>query len=181
MHAQIHLCLTTTVNREYRLRPLRTSSAMAARSYGVYFRNCLRSNFHRELHRLPLLPESPFPLRPTQDRLTLWCRECVTDNPRKGHAGSDSSDRGCTGYPDKHKYTPPRFRGGTRVFLQESDPLPSWQSMSPIEEEPPTWLISAFYCMARVDTCHPCDCMRSTSTRSSHHLGNHVSFQKDLG
>jgi hypothetical protein len=37
-----------------------------------------------------------------------------------------------------------------------------------------------FACV-RVDICHPGNCMHSTSMRSSHHLGNHVSFQKDLG
>jgi hypothetical protein len=72
----IHLCMTTTVNWEYRLRPLRTSSAMVARSYDVYFRNCLRNNFRRELHRLspPDRMAGPprFPSAPNQDRLTLW-------------------------------------------------------------------------------------------------------------
>jgi hypothetical protein len=38
-----------------------------------------------------------------------------------------------------------------------------------------------FSACARVDTCHPWDCMHSTITCSSHHLGNHVSLQKDLG
>jgi hypothetical protein len=37
-----------------------------------------------------------------------------------------------------------------------------------------------FACV-RVDICHSGNFMRSTSTRSSQHLGNHVSFQKDLG
>ena len=40
---------------------------------------------------------------------------------------------------------------------------------------------SVLFTCTRVDTCHPGNCMRSIRTPSSHHLGNHVSFQKDLG
>jgi hypothetical protein len=156
--------MTTTINREYRLRPLRTSSAMAARSHGVDFQNFLRSNFRRELHRLSPPPaEWSFPIRPTQDRLTLWCRECVTDNPRKGQR---------------------RFRTvseDVRGFFCKSQTLPFWQSLSPLEEEPPTRLISAFYCMARVDTCHPCNCTRSCNVRAFHRLEITCPTNKDLG
>jgi hypothetical protein len=52
----------------------KTSSSMASRSHGVDFRNCLRSNFHRELHRLSpcRMAGPPISHPPTQDRLTLW-------------------------------------------------------------------------------------------------------------
>ena len=156
--------MTTIVNREYRLKPLRTSSTMAARSHSVDFRNCLRSNFRRELHRLSPPPvEWPFPIRPAQDRLTLWCRECVTDNPCKGQCRFGLFQRMYEGFSSRVR------------------PLPFWQSMSPMEEEPPTRLISAFYCMARVDTCHPCDCMRSYNVHASYHLKITCPSKKDLG
>jgi hypothetical protein len=101
-----------------------------------------------------LLPprQNPFPIRPAQDRLTLWCRECVTDNPRKG----------------QRRFR--RFRRCTRVFLQGSDPFLLAVRESKWRREPPTRLIAAFYCMVRVDTCRPCDCMRSGNVRASHHL-----------
>jgi hypothetical protein len=41
--------------------------------------------------------------------------------------------------------------------------------------------LAILFACTRVDTCHPWNCMCSTSTRSSHHLEIHVSFQKDLG
>jgi hypothetical protein len=98
-----------TVNREYRLGPLETSSAMATGSHGVDFQNSFRKQFPQGTTppRLPLwpTPEWLFLLPPTQDRLTLWCREYVTDNPRKGH----------------RRFR--RFRRCTRVFLQGSDPF----------------------------------------------------------
>jgi hypothetical protein len=34
------------------------------------------------------------------------------------------------------------------------------------------------FACTRVDTCHPGNYMRSIRTPSSHHLGNHVSFQR---
>jgi hypothetical protein len=38
-----------------------------------------------------------------------------------------------------------------------------------MEEEPPTWLISAIlFACVWVDTCHPCNCMHSFSMRSFH-------------
>jgi hypothetical protein len=50
------------------------SSAMASRSHSVDFQNCVRSNFHRELHRLSLcrMVGPPISHPPTHDRLTLW-------------------------------------------------------------------------------------------------------------
>jgi hypothetical protein len=149
--------MTTTVNREYRLRPLRTSSAMAARSHGVDFRNLLRSNFRRELPRLPLPPppaEWSFPIRPTQDRLTLWCRECVTDNPRKG----------------QRRFR--RFRRCTRVFLQGSDPFLLAVRESKWRREPPTRLIAAFIAwsgltlVAHATACVPATCVPPTIWKS---------------
>jgi hypothetical protein len=45
----------------------------------------------------------------------------------------------------------------------------------------PRFSLRLIFACTRVDTCHPGNCMRSIRTFSSHHLGTHGSFQKDLG
>jgi hypothetical protein len=129
------------------------------------FRIFLRSNFPQGNYTDSPHPRQngSFPIRPTQDRLTLGCRECVTDNPRKGQCRSRTVSE------------------DVRGFFCKSQTLPFWQSLSPLEEEPPTRLISAFYCMARVDTCHPCNCTRSCNVRAFHRLEITCPTNKDLG
>jgi hypothetical protein len=98
--------MTTTVNREYRLRPLRTSSAMAAKSHGVNFRNCLRSNFRRELHRLSPQWQVPPPPPPPRIDSPSRCRGCVTDNPRKGQRRFELFRQGMYRLSrNQHRYT----------------------------------------------------------------------------
>jgi hypothetical protein len=73
------------------------------------------------------------------------------------------------------------FRDCTRVFLQRYDGFPLRRSGRMEKNPPPRFISAIIFACTRVDTCHPWNCMHSTSTRSSHHLGIHVSFQKDLG
>jgi hypothetical protein len=115
---------------------------MAARSHGVDFRNCVRSNFRRELHRLsPPRAEwqvPPISHPPTQDRLTLWLSGMRDNQSTQGSTQVRTVQTGdVPAIPEKHRYMPFRFRGCTRVSLQESDPFTFWQSVSRMEEEEP--------------------------------------------
>jgi hypothetical protein len=179
--------MTPTVNREYRLRPLRTSSTMAVRPHGVYFRNCLRSNFRRGLHRLSSPRQNgrspPFPILPPQDRLTLWLSGM---RDRQSTQGSTQVRTVQTGdVPAIPEQTQTHAFSGSedvRGFFCRSQT----RSLLAVRESngggtPNTAHLGLFIACTRVDTCHPCDCMHSFSVRASHHLENHMSFQKDLG
>ena len=87
--------------------------------------------------------------------------------------------------PNRFSYhgivSPFLFRDCTRVFLQRLDGFTLRRSGRMEKNPPPRFISAIIFACTRVDTCHPWNCMRSTSTRSSHHLGIHVSFQKDLG
>jgi hypothetical protein len=109
---------------------------METRSHGVDIQNCLRSNFRRELHRLPLPTEWSFPFLPIQDRLTLWCWECVTENPRKGSRRFKRFRLGMYRLSQtKHRYTPFGSEDVRGFFSARVRPLPFWQYVSPMEEE----------------------------------------------
>jgi hypothetical protein len=137
---------------------------MATGSHGVDSRIPFKNHFRRELlptSSTPPSAESSFPIRSTQDRLTLWCRECVTDNPRKG----------------QRRFR--RFRRCTRVFLQGSDPFLPAVRESKWRREPPTWLIAAFIAWSRLTL----STMRLHAFQQRACLPpfrNHMSFQKGL-
>jgi hypothetical protein len=158
-------CVTTTVNREYRLGLL-TQAQQWRQGLTVLILGTRDNNPRRELHRLPGSER-------VRSELAFQTNTIFSALRTEGVHGFRRTN---TGFP------PPVFRIA-RGLLQTSS-HPSHSGPYPVEwrrRNPSHGSSQPFSACARVDTCHPWDCMRSTSMRSSHHLGNHVSFQKDLG
>jgi hypothetical protein len=110
----------------------------------------------------------------------LWVRDCVTSNSRRGRHRLHGSEQRCTGSSEQTQAFPP-FQNCTRVSCRGHTVHAQDSPGSNGGGTPQHGSSQPFIACARVDTCHPCDCMRSFSMRSSHHLENHMSFQKDLG
>jgi hypothetical protein len=109
--------------------------------------------------------------------------EVFTGSLRARHRLHGSQQRCTRILQNNHRPSPPPVSELHEGLLQTSS-HPSHSGSYRVEwrrRNPSHGSSQPFSACARVDTCHPWYCMRSTSTRSSHHLGNHVSFQKDLG
>jgi hypothetical protein len=163
-HADQH-CVTTTVNREDRLGLL-TQAQQWRQGLTVLILGTRDNNPRRELHRLPGSERVRSELDFQMNTIFSALRQRVY---------MDFAEQ-------TQAFPPTRFRIA-RGLLQTSS-HPPHSGPYPVEwrrRNPSHGSSQPFSACARVDTCHPWNCMRSTSTRSSHHLGNHVSFQKDLG
>jgi hypothetical protein len=159
--------MTTVVNREDRLELL-TQAQQWRQGIMVLILGTRDNNPRRELHRLPG---------------SEWVRSelAFQTNP----IFSALRQRVYIDFTEQTQDFPPHFRiarGLLQTILHPPHsgpyPLVEWRRR---RRNPSHGSSQPFSACVRVDTCHPWDCMHSTSTRSSHHLGNHVSFQKDLG
>jgi hypothetical protein len=110
----------------------------------------------------------------------LWFRDCVTSNSRRGRHRLHGSEQRCTGSSEQTQAFSP-FQNCTRVSCRGHTVHAQDSPGSNGGGTPQHGSSQPFIACARVDTCHPCDCMHSFSMCSSHHLENHMSFQKDLG
>jgi hypothetical protein len=108
-------------------------------------------------------------------------RKCTHGISQRQTQTPRSMDRGVHGFL-RTKHRPSSLnRNYTQVSCRLAYTLSLRQSGRNGCEPPSRLTTSVLFACTRVDTCHPGNCMRSIRTPSSHHLGNHVSFQKDLG
>jgi hypothetical protein len=120
---------------------------MAARSHGVDFRNCVRSNFRRELHRLsgakredePGLSESKHSLLGSQNR---------------GVHGFAETNTGFFPISELHEGLLQRSHGSRSGQFRSNGGGGAFLIAHP----------GCLFACVRVDTCHPWHCMHSTST-----------------
>jgi hypothetical protein len=112
---------------------------------------------------------------PTQDRLTALTSQghhSMTNNPLT--QGSTQvrtvQNRGCTVIPEQTHigFSPIQNARGSLAEVRPGSPQDSPGSNG--GGTPQHGSSQPFIACARVDTCPPCDCMRSFSMRSSHHL-----------
>jgi hypothetical protein len=109
--------LVYPVNREYRLGPLQQAQPWQ-QGLTVFISRIAPGTISAGNYPDSLPGRMAFPIHPAQDRLTLWCRECVTDNPRKG----------------QRRFR--RFRRCTGCFCR-GQICSSWQSVNRTGEENP--------------------------------------------
>jgi hypothetical protein len=107
----------------------------------------------------------------------LWVRDCVTNNSRRGRHRLHSSEQRCTGSSEQTQAFP-RFRIA-RGSLAEVTRFTLRIVQGRMEEEPPNTarLSLLLHAPGLTLVTHATAC----SFSSSHHLENHMSFQKDLG
>jgi hypothetical protein len=91
----------------------------------------------------------------------LWFSQGrVTINPSKGQHRLDGLEHRL--YRLSQKSTQAFRLSGLHQGILAEVRLFTFRRSGRMEEEPPTWLISAIlFACAWVDTCHPCNCMRS--------------------